>query len=85
MDAAIYNLADIRSARNTAMFTAASYPMPADWAGLALQSALMLHRATQFWAEYGIAMLSCHVRLTSGGSLPCSKPPKAEAPPSNWL
>ncbi|OHD24086.1 MAG: hypothetical protein A2Y38_14715 [Spirochaetes bacterium GWB1_59_5] len=85
MDAAIYNLADIRSARNTAMLTAASYPMPADWAGLALQSALMLHNATLFWVEYGRAMLSCHVQLTSGASLPCSKPPSRPDKPSNWL
>lgn len=85
MDATLYNLADIRSARNTATPMGANFPMPADWAGLALQSALMLHSATLFWVEYGRAMLSCHVRLTSGGSLPCSKPPSRPEKPSNWL
>lgn len=85
MDATLYNLAAIRSARNTARHTAANCPTQPDLAGLALQSALMLHSATSFWVAYGTAMLSCHARIMSAVSLPSSKPPKVEAPPSNWL
>lgn len=85
MDATLYNLAAIRSARNTARLTAANCPTPPDWVGLAQQSALMLHSATSFWVAYGTAMLSCHVQIMSSVCLPSSKPLAAEAPPSNWL
>lgn len=85
MDATLYNLAAISSARNTARLTAANCPAPPDWVGLAQQLALMLHSATSFWVGYVTAMLSCHARIMSAVSLPSSKPPKAEAPPSNWL
>ena len=85
MDATVFNLADIRSQRNLATLTGKNYLMPQDWAGLAQQTAVMLHSATLFWAEYVAAMLSCHARIMCSASSPYSKPPKPEAPPSNWL
>ena len=68
MDAQIYQLADMRSARNSRMFMDKFYPMPLISDGLALTLAAM-----SFWVEYAGAMALFHHRLVSTPSLPGSK------------
>lgn len=80
MDAQLYDLDSIRSARSFRMRTDASCPWLKTWAG----SATIPMRATLFWAEYARGMLSCHVALMSAVYSPSSKPPKAAAHPSPW-
>lgn len=71
MDARIYQLDTIRSARNTRMFMERLFPMPLDSDGLALIVAAM-----SFWVEYGAAAVRFHHQVLSAGFSPCLKPPK---------
>lgn len=68
MDAQIYNLDTIRSARNTRMSMAKLWPMPLDSDGLALIVA-----ATSFWVAYGAAVARFHHQLLSAAFSPFSK------------
>jgi len=68
MDARIYNLATIRSARNTPTSMARRWPMPLDSDGLAL-----LVSATSFWVAYGAAVARFHHQLLSAAFSPFSK------------
>ena len=68
MDAQIYQLAAIRSKRNTRMFMEKLYPMPWGSDGSAICLGVML-----FWATYSAAMVSYHQRILSAAFSPCSK------------
>ncbi len=68
MDAQIYQLDTIQSARDTRTFTAKLWPMPLDSAGLAL-----VVSATSFWVAYGAAVARFHHQLLSAACSPFSK------------
>ena len=80
MDAQLYDLDAIRSARSFRIHTDENSLWLKTWAG----SATIPMRATLFWAAYMRGMLSSHVALMSAVCSPCSKPVKVEANPSPW-
>lgn len=79
MDAQIYQLADMRSRRNTRLFTERCFQTQLVSAGLGL-----LTNATAFWVAYSAAMVSCHHKVLSSAFSPCLKLPKAPEEPSGW-
>lgn len=74
MDAQIYQLAAIRSKRNSRMFMEKLSPMPWDSDGSAILFGVM-----SFWVTYSAAMVSYHQRILSAAFSPYSKYPKEEA------
>lgn len=71
MDAQIYPLDAIRSARNTPMFTDALSPMQ-----LALDGSALLLSATSFWVECAVALESFRLSMLLAGFSPSSKTAK---------
>lgn len=79
MDATIYQLDSLRSARNSRMLMERYFQMPLTADGLAL-----LTSATAFWVQYVANMASYHHKVLSAAFLPCLKSPKATDQPSGW-
>ena len=79
MEAAIYNLGDMRSQRRTATHSAATlcWPLMAD--GLAATLSVQ-----SFFVQYAVAVARFHAQILSAGSLPSSKPTKSEDAPIRW-
>lgn len=79
MDAQIYQLDDMRSQRNTRMFTERCFQTQLVSAGLGL-----LTSAMSFWVRYGAATVSFHHKVLSAAFSPCLKSPKETDQPSGW-
>ena len=79
MDAQIYQLENMRSQRNTRLFTERCFQTQLVSAGLGL-----LTSATAFWVAYSAATVSFHHKVLSAAFSPCLKSPKVTGNPSGW-
>jgi len=67
MDAQIYRMDDMRSARNTALLTSKNCLMPLELAGLVQQQAMMCLNVTSFLVQSARISLSFHAQVMSSG------------------
>ena len=79
MDATIYNLESLRSARNSRMLMEKCFQMPLTSDGLEL-----LTSATAFWVQYIANMASYHHRVLSAGFSPFLRNASGSEKPSGW-
>jgi hypothetical protein len=79
MEAAIYNLDDMRSQRRTATPTAATLCLRLMADGLAASLS-----AQSFFAQYAVAVSRFHVAMLNAGCSPSLKPTKSEDAHVRW-
>ena len=79
MDATIYNLESLRSARNSRMLMERFFPTHLTSDGLAL-----LTSATAFWVQYVANMASYHHRVLSAGFSPFLRNASDSEKPYGW-
>jgi hypothetical protein len=84
MEATLYDLATMRSRRDTATHMAKIFPMLTGSAGSAHPVLELMLHATSFFVEYAVAMQVFHVRLLSSAYSPSSKPQKTAVGPQPW-